>query len=267
MNGIDISGHQRGIDLSKIPCDFVIIKATQGASYVNPDFTRATKQAFEEGKLVGLYHYISGVGAQYEARHFVSIISPYIGRALICLDWESQSNSKWGYVNYCLEIANLVYQSTGVLPVLYMSKSVCRDYKWSSSAAMFPLWMAQYKNKNVTKYQNSPWTDNKGLGVWAGFVIHQYSSTGRLEGCDSVLDLDKAYCTADQWIRLCTPNTATDRANPQRIVTANVLNIRKEASAKSSDMGDLVKGSVITIDDIKDGWGHFEGWVNLKYTS
>ena len=28
LKGIDISNHQRGLDLSKIDCDFVIMKAT-----------------------------------------------------------------------------------------------------------------------------------------------------------------------------------------------------------------------------------------------
>ena len=45
MNGIDISSHQSGINLSKVPCDFAIIKATQGTSYVNPDCDRAYQQA------------------------------------------------------------------------------------------------------------------------------------------------------------------------------------------------------------------------------
>ena len=30
LKGIDISNHQRGLDISKIDCDFVIIKATEG---------------------------------------------------------------------------------------------------------------------------------------------------------------------------------------------------------------------------------------------
>ena len=30
MNGFDISSHQTGIDLSKIDCDFIITKATEG---------------------------------------------------------------------------------------------------------------------------------------------------------------------------------------------------------------------------------------------
>ena len=38
MNGIDISRYQKGINLAAVPCDFVIIKATQGTSYVSPEF-------------------------------------------------------------------------------------------------------------------------------------------------------------------------------------------------------------------------------------
>lgn len=36
LKGIDISKWQAGIDLNKINCDFVIIKATEGKSYVDP---------------------------------------------------------------------------------------------------------------------------------------------------------------------------------------------------------------------------------------
>ena len=50
-------------------------------------------------------------------------------------------------------------------------------------------------------------------------------------------------------------------------VKASVLNIREEANASSNDIGDLIKGSVVTIDRTNGEWGHFEGWVNLKYAS
>ena len=40
MNGIDISRYQKGIDLSVVPCEFVIVKATQGTSYVSPEFKK-----------------------------------------------------------------------------------------------------------------------------------------------------------------------------------------------------------------------------------
>ena len=50
MNGIDISSWQSGIDLAKVPCDFVIIKATEGLTYVNPDCDRAYQQGLKLGK-------------------------------------------------------------------------------------------------------------------------------------------------------------------------------------------------------------------------
>ena len=57
MNGIDISGWQAGIDLSKVPCDFVICKATGGIGVSISDFDRQIKQALENGKLAGAYHF------------------------------------------------------------------------------------------------------------------------------------------------------------------------------------------------------------------
>lgn len=56
LNGIDISSYQKGIDLTKVPADFVIVKTTQGTGYVNPDASRAITQALAAGKRVGIYH-------------------------------------------------------------------------------------------------------------------------------------------------------------------------------------------------------------------
>lgn len=51
-----------------------------------------------------------------------------------------------------------------------------------------------------------------------------------------------------------------------RHVTAYSLNIRKEPNANSADIGTLYKRSDVLIDKVKDGWGHFEGWIKLSYT-
>lgn len=50
LNGIDISNWQSGINLAVVPCDFVVIKATEGTGYVNPDYERAYRQAKTAGK-------------------------------------------------------------------------------------------------------------------------------------------------------------------------------------------------------------------------
>ena len=88
---------------------------------------------------------------------------------------------------------------TGRIPFLYMSKSVCRQYKWEK-AKNYPLWAAQYKKQAPTTYTDKPWTDSKGFGAWNNPLIYQYSSVGRLNGYKNNLDLDICYLTPDEWI-------------------------------------------------------------------
>ena len=200
MNGIDISNHQKGIPLSKIAADFVIIKATQGVSYKSPSFYAQITEALSLGRLVGVYHYASQGGAIPEAEHFLSVVQPYIGQVILCFDWEKDQNVNFTNPEYAVAWLKYVEQRTGIKPFIYMSKSVCRQYanKWDNR---YPLWCAQYKNQlPQIGYNLTPWTDTKGFGPWAGCQILQYSSKGRLAGYAlHNLDLDMAYITADEW--------------------------------------------------------------------
>ena len=54
MNGIDISRWQAGINLAAVPCEFVVIKATEGTTYVNPYCDQHFRQAAELGKKLGV---------------------------------------------------------------------------------------------------------------------------------------------------------------------------------------------------------------------
>lgn len=199
MNGIDISGHQKGIDLAIVPCDFVIIKATQGISFVSADFQRQVTQALSLGKYTGVYHYANGAGVEGEVTHFVSTIAPYLDKVILCLDWEGDQNSKFADYRYCEAMLDAIKAKTGRIPFLYMSKSVCRQYKWEK-AKNYPLWAAQYKKQAPTTYTDKPWTDSKGFGTWSNPLIYQYSSVGRLNGYKNNLDLDICYLTPDEWI-------------------------------------------------------------------
>ena len=199
MNGIDISGHQSGINLSQVPCDFVIIKATQGTTFVSKDFERQVEQTLSLNKLTGVYHYANGAGVENEVNHFVSTIAPYLDRVILCLDWEGEQNSKFADYHYCESLLESIKAKTGRIPFLYMSKSVCRQYKWEKARA-YPLWAAQYKKQAPTTYTDTPWTDSKGFGAWANPLIYQYSSVGRLPGYNKNLDLDIAYISKDEWI-------------------------------------------------------------------
>lgn len=200
MNGIDVSGWQKGIDLSKVPADFVIIKATQGTSYVNSDCDRAYQQAKAAGRLLGVYHYFSGGDPVKEAEHFVNNIKGYIGDAILVLDWEPQQNKKFSQGQAVAKpFLDKVRELTGVKPLIYISKSFCRSYDWSTVAPEYGLWVAQYANNNATGYQANPWTDAKDYGAWGTPEIFQYSSHGRLSGYNGDLDINIAYMDATAW--------------------------------------------------------------------
>lgn len=204
MNGIDIASYQAGINLAVVPCDFVIVKATQGTGYVNPEFKKQANQTLKQGKLLGIYHYADGSGAIAEAKHFLNTIKDYKNKAMLFLDWEGEQNPKFRSgedVSYCKDFMDYVYNQTKVKSVIYMSKGVCRERDWSAVANTYDLWAAQYADMNPTGYQSNPWTDGNGYGAWKNPIIYQYSSCGALNGYSSRLDLDIAYMDRAEWAK------------------------------------------------------------------
>lgn len=202
LNGIDVASYQTGLNPAKVPCDFVIVKATQGTTYINPDFKRMAEATIAAGKLLGIYHYGAGGNPISEANFFLSIIKPYIGKAILALDWEKDQNPAFGKndVSWSKTFLDHIKEKTGITSFIYMSKiSGCRARNWIAVARDYPLWGAQYANNNLTEYQSNPWTDSGNWGAWDKVTIFQYSSHGRLPGWNANLDVDLAYMDAKEW--------------------------------------------------------------------
>ena len=203
LNGIDVSNWQNGINLAAVPADFVICKATQGNSYVSPDCVRQVEQGAAAGKLIGTYHYISGSGAVAEADFYLNNIKNWIGKYMMCLDWESNQNSQWGNESYLKQVAQRIIERTGIPPVIYVQQSRLSAVKPIADELNCGLWVAQYANMNQTGYQDTPW--NEGAYSCA---IRQYSSAGRLSGYSGNLDLNKFYGDKNAWMKYCNPDSA-----------------------------------------------------------
>lgn len=66
------------------------------------------------------------------------------------------------------------------------------------------------------------------------------------------------------------PQTAgsTESTTTGKVSTSNGLNIRKEPSTTGAVVGNYDDGTIITILEIKDGWGRTDqGWVSLNYVT
>lgn len=200
MNGIDIASYQSGIDLTVVPCDFVIIKATQGTGYVNPDCDRAYQQAKRAGKLRGTYHYVGGGNAVAEADYYINNIKGYLKDGLLAIDWEAEQNSAWGNEAYLEQLVRRVIERTGIKPLIYSMASRYAQVAPVAKRLDCGLWIAEYADMNPTGYQAHPWRE----GAYA-CAIRQYASTGRLNGWGGNLDLNIAYMTRDQWAKYVNP--------------------------------------------------------------
>ena len=204
LNGIDVASHQAGIDAAGIAGDFVIAKATQGTSYVNPCCVAQAEGAEAGGKCVGVYHYVSGGNAEREADFFLDNVRNWIGKYMLCLDWESNQNSAWGDESYLRRVAQRVIDRTGIPPMIYVQASHMAQVKPIADALDCGLWIAQYASNAPTGYQATPW--NEGAYSCA---IRQYTSSGRLAGWSGNLDLDKFYGDRSTWAKYANPRAQT----------------------------------------------------------
>ena len=210
LNGVDISGWNRGINIAGLDADFVIIKSTEGiqGTIYNPSYAAWADQALALGKMVGFYHYANGGNAIAEADVFYESIKHYRGRAIACLDWEGQGNPTFNSgqdVAWCKTFLDRLKSRFGGTPFIYTSKSVTNAYNWSSVANSYPLWGAQYASNNpVYGYQANPWQSSSKWGAWGRFpTIFQYSGNGKLtrNGGSGSLDLNLFYGTRNDWRR------------------------------------------------------------------
>lgn len=204
LNGIDISGWQKGINISAVPSDFVIVKVTEGNDFVNESFRDQCIGTINAGKLLGLYHYADGKDWKSEADHFLAQIQNYIGSVIIALDWEQKNNPVFGtgkdsewIKNWC----DYVHNVTGVKPVIYIQAS---SLSYAQDLG-YDLWIARYADSNDTGYQETPWKEEE-----YNCLLRQYSSHGRLNGYSDNLDLDKFYGTREDWIKKASKNVASE---------------------------------------------------------
>ena len=213
LHGVDIASYQSTISPSKLSTtDFVIVKFTQGTSYLNPHADRQYSMAKAAGKLLGAYHYAEGKDAKAEAGYFVRSLGSRVGECILALDWEGNQNGKFGSgqdVSWCKAWLDEVHRLTGIRALIYMSKSVTRVYGWEPAEKQSGLWCAQYASNKATDYQASPWTDSSGFGAWDGDTIRQYSSHGHIVGYSGYIDINKAYLTRERWLDLAKPEKET----------------------------------------------------------
>ena len=242
LKGIDISHHQKGIDLGAIAVDFVIIKATEGNGYTDEMCDTFYQKAKSLGKKLGVYHFARpdlGNTAEAEADWFIKETLGYHKEAILVLDWESGDLTNVAWAKAWLD---RVYSKTGVKPVIYMSASVMHSADWSSVAnADYGLWVANYGTNDGTAQESV--FDRYPLKYWSFYALWQYTSKGRLNGYSGNLDLNYFSGDSSAWDKYAGGSPSSSKpSNP--VETKSTDDLAREVIAGKYGNGEDRKNAL-----------------------
>lgn len=213
-NGYDESDNQGVINNALEPGNFVIIKATEGVGYTDPDCDANYQQSKAAGKQLGVYHFARPDGNDpiSEANWFVSQIQGYLGEAVLVLDLEVEPITP----AWAKSFLDRVYELTKVRGWLYMSQSKFNTGDWSALEPDYAAWVACY---GVNAPQNGYGTAQAPVtinGNWT-IVAWQYTSQGHLPNWGGNLDLDVAFLDAAGWKKYAEGDRNTPAPAPQPV--------------------------------------------------
>lgn len=177
-HGIDVSNHQGKIDWKKVATDkniqFVYMKATEGATFVDKSYKRNIKEARENGLKVGSYHYLrntSRIKKQFE--NFTSTVDKDLQDLIPVVDVEEKVD-KDSIRLFC----NLIKEYYGKDPMIYGTNSSYNKY-CAPDFNDYYLLIGRYG-------EDPPIIPGKGhYNIW------QYNEKGKIPGIPNPVDLDR----------------------------------------------------------------------------
>lgn len=217
LNMIDIASWQQGMIIPEMirlnsSLNGFIIKATGGSHYKNPYFDTWARQCISSNIPFGLYHFLNDSNKpnstpEKEAEFFVNAVSPYVGKAVLALDWEGYGINMGA--DGALSFLNYVKSATGVTPLFYTYSSALSSNNCSKIAQSgYKLWVANYgQNNGCVGFDYIPSIGNQ---TYFGMpVMFQYTSRGHLNGWNGDLDFNAFYGSIGDWTDLAKVRTST----------------------------------------------------------
>lgn len=188
--GIDVSHYQGDIDFSKMQdwgVRFVYVKATEGATYQDPNYIIYAMKAKAAGLHVGLYHFArpNQSSAADEAANFIKAASVVPFDLYPVLDLEAPTGGVMAVdamVKWVLDFEQAVTQALGKKVMLYTGKWFADQYNgFNNQLAHMPLWYSSYTQSVLPDF-----------GGWLEWVMWQYTDSLTVGGIQGVVDANHA---------------------------------------------------------------------------
>lgn len=167
LTGIDISGWERGLNITSCKPGFVIAKATEGINFIDKTCDSFIQAAISNNIPFGYYHFANGSNnAAAQARYFRQNTKGYERKGIPILDFESAYSNAW--IDKFVKEYHVI---TGVFPWVYMSADYVNNRGYGSDyvkqncglwLAGYPRRYTAYPNNLTCPYKHHGWT----LAAW-----------------------------------------------------------------------------------------------------
>ena len=183
IEGIDVSHWEGDIDFQEVKragIRFVYMKASEGVSYIDPDFERNYREARKARLKIGFYHYVTAGSeeeARAQARHFADVIWGKVYHGCPVMDFESFDSLTKDQINdVSTAFLQELMEVTGKRVAIYSDANNATN-TFDARLAVYPLWIADYGVARPD--MRNHWKR------WAGW---QYTDAGRVEGIRGRVD-------------------------------------------------------------------------------
>lgn len=252
---VDISYWQQGIDYDKFAAG-ISGAILRGAYGIWPDtmFETHYKELHDRGVPLGSYHYIIG---SYTGTAQADVYNPIIvGKELKLGLWNDVEdrgattglNSKV-VTEYHSTIEILSKRKVGIYTGVYAWYEIMGDK--SKLYGDRDLWIAHYGVTSPSLPRYSAWTK---------WLLWQQSSSGRIDGYPSNVDMDVFNGTEEEYKRYFGIGTVTPPTEPEpptnevtlpKLKVTRTVNIRTQPTTSATATGYYVAGDIVEVLEIK----------------
>jgi lysozyme len=183
IQGIDVSHFQGTVNWQEVKqagMKFAIVKATEGQTSVDSQFTNNWQNIKAAGLLRGAYHFFdAGIDGTAQARHFLQIAPVAAGDLPPVIDVEAAASANNATILQEVQNwLNTVEQALNRLPMIYTTASFWNSHL-NHNFGNYPLWVAEY-GVTVPKIPAG----------WSNWQFWQYSQSGKVIGVTGSVDMD-----------------------------------------------------------------------------
>lgn len=186
IHGIDVSKYQDFIDwpsvksmkVNDVKIGFAFIKATEGATNVDRQFSRNWRKAGDAGMTRGAYHFfVATKSGKAQAKNFISTVNLEEGDLPPVLDIEHLYRVNPQRMRKEIrDWLTIVEDHYKVKPIIYTYVTFYTSYLIKEFDG-YPLWVAHYLEKDKPRISR-PW------------IFWQHNETGRVNGITSRVDFN-----------------------------------------------------------------------------